>query len=68
MARHEPSIVWALTGADLNEYVRTDDEVSLLIVGHGWADEAAGLGAIRLDRRRARLLAKRINECLDATR
>ena len=53
-----PSTIWAAR-MDLCEYVRpVEDDRILICAGNDW---------IEVDRPTARLLAKRINECLDAT-
>ncbi len=59
-----PNTLWSLRGFD-SMYVKTadNDKIEILVPdGKGYAD---GLSISRKD---ARLLAKRINQCLDATR
>lgn len=55
---HRPSICWSLR-RDLKDYVLTtrDDEIMMWVNGR----------MIKCDRLTARLLAKRINQCLDGT-
>jgi hypothetical protein len=59
--RHEPGVIWGLRIRDdvPNGYVRTLDDDHLLLFFEG--------AGICIDRRSARLLAKRINQCLDQT-
>lgn len=55
-----PGVAWVLR-RDLRDYVRTlDDDRVLILAGEDRA-------ILNLDRNTARLLAKRINECLDQT-
>jgi hypothetical protein len=67
MADRAPSTIWILRkiGAPTNGGVRTteDDRISILYYGED-ADRAQ---SIILSRKDARLLAKRINQCLDST-
>lgn len=58
-----PSTIWCLSRNNLNTYVRTAPDDQVVIVGECEYDQQV----IRLSRRNARLLAKRINECLDGT-
>lgn len=54
---HEPGVVWSLR-RDHREYVRTTtDGIQVLVDGV----------FVHMDRMTARLLARRINECLEAT-
>ena len=55
---HRPQICWSLR-RNLKDYVRTtpDDGIAIYIGGH----------YIETDRATARLLAKRISQCLDET-
>ena len=57
---------WPLVSRKPNGSVRTldDDYIGIGV----WGDFRVGPGSIVLTRRDARLLAKRINQCLDATR
>ena len=62
-----PSVVWSLRGPDKYPYyqVRTTDDDRIEIgaaSGNGYMDY------LLLSRKDARLLAKRINQCLDDTR
>ena len=58
MGKHLPSVIWAL-GFDCKSYVRTDSPNSLLIK----IDQEA----FTVSRQDARMLARRINQCLDGT-
>ena len=58
MSNRAPSTSWSLR-KDHVDYVRTNDEDGITIRVHGHF--------IVTDRATARLLAKRINECLDGT-
>jgi hypothetical protein len=58
MGKHLPSVIWALR-FDGKSYVRTDSPNSLLIK----IDQEAFI----VSRRDARMLARRINQCLDKT-
>lgn len=59
-----PGTIWGLRLEDLGIYVRTEVNDHVLIVGPDWVGKQS---AIIVSRKDARLLAKRINECLDAT-
>ena len=59
MANRRPGSVWALRLSTLSTYVRTTESDAILI--------RSGVQYIELSRKDARLLAKRINQCLDAT-
>ena len=59
MPKHMAATVWALR-PDLRSYVRTDSPNSLLIV----IDKEG----FTISRRDARLLARRLTQCLDETR
>lgn len=66
MAKHRPTIVWPTRplGSYPQQYVRTADDENLELSFHvehrdGWA--------VKLSRRDARMLARRINQCLDET-
>jgi hypothetical protein len=66
MARHIPGVVWSLRGFEYGAYVRTNDDRSLYV-------SVMETGAVNptgffIDRKDARLLAKRLNACLDDTR
>lgn len=67
MARHRPSVIWPTRkiGVYPQAYVRTANEKEI------WIDffpvEGGEGGSIKIGRRDARLLARRINECLDQT-
>ena len=65
-----PGSVWALRmpfvkRGQSNGYVRTlpDDYIGIGV----WGDLRVGSGSLVLSRKDARLLAKRINQCLDGT-
>lgn len=59
------SLRWPLVRKGSNGYVKTlpDDYIGLSV----WGDVRVGPSSLVLSRKDARLLAKRINECLDAT-
>ncbi len=61
-----PSTVWSVSAKDINTYVRTQPDDKILIVG-GSVDHPGDLEGVLLSRSQARTIAKRINECLDAT-
>jgi len=61
-----PSTVWSVSRSDINTYVRTQPGDKILVVGPSH-DIPSELEGIVLSRSQARTLAKRINECLDAT-
>lgn len=65
MAAHVPTVSWSLRAPDYGAYVRTESEGSLLlaIVGPSGRDRRF----VSISRKDARLLAKRINQCLDDT-
>ena len=67
MTDRAPNTVWTLRkfGATPNASVRTMPEDHIGI-GH-WGDLRLGPQTLTLSRKDARLLAKRINQCLDAT-
>ena len=58
MTRHDESVIWSLR-ADRTSYVRTTYD-GLLIYVNG--------STINLNRGTARLLARRINQCLEDTK
>ena len=58
IGKHLPSVIWALR-FDCKSYVRTDSPNSLLIK----IDQEA----FTVSRQDARMLARRINQCLDET-
>lgn len=67
MAKHRPGSAWALRSGVLGVNVRTASEEVLLLSlpsDPSWMR----VTQIEMNRKDARLLAKRINECLDATR
>jgi len=66
MAKHEPGVVWSLRAPEYGAFVSTHDEesIGLTLVD---IDERVGRVAVVISRKDARLLAKRINRCLDAT-
>lgn len=66
MARHVPGVMWSLRSLFLGAGVRTLDErhVTLTLPADpSWMR----LVVVDMDRKDARLLAKRINQCLDDT-
>lgn len=72
MAVHKPSVIYGLRKLPgLSGYVRTVDEESIQLVMHQPSVESlADLPpqVMEMSRKDARLLAKRINQCLDDTR
>lgn len=65
-ADRAPSTVWSVSAKDMNTYVRTQPDDKIMIVGASY-DHPDELEAVILTRSQARTIAKRINECLDAT-
>ena len=66
MAVHKPGSIWSLRSMELGAHVRTLDEQTLFLSipsTPDWMD----LTYIPMSRKDARLLAKRINACLDGT-
>lgn len=65
-----PGSVWGLSITDLNRgYVRTlPDDLILVVARDPTATPVDDLRYLKIDRRTARLLARRINQCLDDTR
>ena len=61
-----PCQVWSVSRKDINTYVRTCPDDKILVVGQS-PDEPLHLEGVILTRSQARALAKRINQCLDAT-
>lgn len=61
-----PTTVWSVSAKDINTYVRTQPDNKILLVGQA-LDYPTDLAGIVLTRSQARTLAKRINQCLDAT-
>lgn len=59
-----PNTLWSLRGVN-SIYVKTADNDRIEILAPDGKGEAYGFSISRKD---ARLLAKRINQCLDATR
>jgi hypothetical protein len=73
MAEHLPSLVWSFypPGRPCNSYVRTANTVALDIELWGVIAEVDAAGMVttlRLPRKQARMLARRIDQCLDATK
>ncbi len=68
MPRHEPATFWSVKkiGIYPNSYVQTteDNKISISLFHEKDADGAG----FKIDRRFARLLSKRINQCLDETK
>jgi glycine/D-amino acid oxidase-like deaminating enzyme len=58
-----PTSIWCLNLRNLGTYVRTAPDDRIVVV----ADHEYDQQYLDLSRKDARLLAKRINECLDAT-
>lgn len=65
MARHIPTVTWSLRAPEYGAYVQTESEDSLLLT----IVDPSGYGKRRvsISRKDARLLAKRLNQCLDDT-
>lgn len=59
-----PSTMWCLSRTNLDTHVRTGPNDHVVLVG---PDAVGYVTAIHLSRKDARLLAKRINQCLDDT-
>lgn len=68
MSKHKESTIWAVRqiGEYPNFYVKTDGDRCLEI--SSVREETVYAYSISFTRRDARLLAKRINQCLDETR
>ena len=59
-----PVTVWSVgLPPKMRAYVRTTDDDMILIAADAWPEWSS----ITVTRREARMIAKRINECLDAT-
>lgn len=72
MAAHVPTVVWSLRAPEYGAYVQTRDEDSLSLTimtpsGYGHTTTRSWQQFAVISRRDARLLAKRINQCLDDT-
>ena len=69
MGRHVPGKTWALRrpGTYPQVYVDTEGPENIKIL-HFRTVAADSVGPMTLTRRDARLLAKRLNQCLDETR
>lgn len=65
-ADRAPSTIWSVSKDDINTYVRTQPDDKILVVGPS-LEFPTDLEGILLGRSQARTIAKRINECLDAT-
>lgn len=59
-----PSSIWCLSSDNLDTFVRTEVNDLIVVAGPDWVGSHS---AIYLSRKDARLLAKRINQCLDDT-
>lgn len=69
MAVHKPSVLWGLRPKGNVGYVRTAGAEAIQIVAAPLGrDLSFGAQVIEISRKDARLLAKRINQCLDGTR
>jgi hypothetical protein len=66
MSNRAPGTAWSLRGALECGYVKTTDNDGILIALPGDLIGGALVG-IEINRKDARLLAKRLNECLNAT-
>jgi hypothetical protein len=72
---HKPGVIWALRDPSIpSGYVRTVDKDTLQVVLPLWGsdpvvfDDDAQLVGANISRKDARLLARRIMQCLDDTR
>lgn len=65
MARHIPSVSWSLRDPEYGSHVQTRDEESLSLAI--MTPSGYGQQFVVISRKDARLLAKRINQCLDDT-
>jgi hypothetical protein len=65
MSAHIPSVSWSLRAPEYGAHVRTesDDSLLLAIVDPSGRNQRI----VSISRKDARLLAKRINQCLDDT-
>jgi len=64
-----PGSVWALRLSSLNTYVSTGDNETINIIGPcDGIDNGHGLARLTMSRRDAKLLAKRITQCLEGTK
>lgn len=66
MASHVPSVIWSLRDPSYGSFVRTFDEDSIGLTLTDADPRMEGVSVV-ISRRDARLLAKRLNECLDDT-
>lgn len=70
MGIHKPSVIYVIYGMrklpGLSGYVRTLDEQTIQVVLHRPDDDGPSQ-VMEMSRKDARLLAKRINQCLDET-
>jgi hypothetical protein len=64
IADRAPGTVWCLSRNNLSTYVTTEINDHISLVG---PDSVGSLTGLVLTRHDARMLAKRINECLDET-
>ena len=69
MGRHKPAHLWAVkhVGTYPQIYVKTNGPGFITVSHFADSEEKYGRG-FTMKRRDARLLAKRINQCLDATK
>lgn len=67
MAKHLPTTIWPAKkmGTYPNVYVRTADDKNITILLADGSPEVSGL---KLPRQTAKMLARRINECLEASK
>lgn len=63
---HKPSSAWPLRRETMNTYVRTTEDDGISIVGPA-GTHSGDLGELVLSRKDARLLAKRIVQCLEGS-
>ena len=59
-----PCSVWGIGAREMRAYVRTTDDDRIMIARE---DQMLGWDYIDVDRQTARMIARRINQCLDAT-
>lgn len=67
MARHKPGVVWSVRPKSRSPYVATSDE-NTVVLSMPDREHPGWVLNFPLSRRDARLLAKRLNQCLDETR
>ena len=68
MGKHKPTLIWAVKpiGKYPQVYLKTNGPGFITMTMHG-SGQGYGVG-FTMSRRDARLLAKRLNQCLDVTK